>query len=166
MNNQNNATLKQYTPLILIVCGIISLTLIKAAITHVWGLHYFATDFMGFFFLTFGSIKLVHWHAFAKSYAHYDLIAQHSTLYAYAYPIIEISLGVAYIMQYALPIINITTLVIMIISSFGVFHTLKTQGAIMCACLGTLFSIPLTWVTLAEDLFMAFMALLMILNVI
>lgn len=166
MNGQSNSLLKQYLPLILVFVGIILITLIKTSLAPTWNWHNFFTDFMGFFFVTFGLFKVIRWQSFAQSYAQYDLIAKKSTMYAYAYPIIEISLGLAYIMKFNLPIINIITLVLMIESSLGVFNTLRTQGTFMCACLGTLFSIPLTWVTLAEDLLMATMALLMLLNII
>jgi len=166
MNNHQPTTLKQLMPLFLIIGGIIILIIAKSVITGTQNLHDIATDFMGFFFLVFGCLKLIHWHAFAYSYAQYDLIAKYSKTYALIYPFIELGLGFAYIMHIALPITNVITIIIMTISSLGVLHALLNHGTIICACLGTLFSVPLTWVTLIEDLLMALMGLLMFLKII
>jgi hypothetical protein len=50
----------------------------------------------------------------------------------------------------------------MSISAYGVWKVLKVKGEIQCACLGTVFKVPMTKVTLFENLFMAAMALYMI----
>jgi hypothetical protein len=50
----------------------------------------------------------------------------------------------------------------MLISALGVANELRKKQTIMCACLGTVFKIPMTYVTLFEDLLMASMALYML----
>ena len=50
----------------------------------------------------------------------------------------------------------------MLVGSIGVFQTLLDKRAIQCACLGTVFKLPMTKVTLAEDLGMAAMAAAML----
>lgn len=118
---------------------------------------------MGLFFIVFGSFKIMNLRGFVEAYSMYDLLAQRSTLYAYLYPFIELSLGIAYLMRWHLTAINGITLVLMLISAAGVARELAQGRAIMCACLGVVFKIPMTYVTLAEDLLMAVMAMIMLL---
>ncbi len=57
---------------------------------------------------------------------------------------------------------NVTTLVLMLVGSVGVFQTLLNKRVIQCVCLGTVLKLPMTKVTLAEDLSMATMAAAML----
>ena len=50
----------------------------------------------------------------------------------------------------------------MIVSSIGVTKELAQGRKITCACLGAVFKIPMTYVTLLEDVLMAVMALIML----
>ena len=118
--------------------------------------------FMSGFFLIFGAFKLIKWKGFVMAYKEYDILAKRSTLYAYAYPLIEIGLGLAYFFAWNLLLTNIITLFIMLIGSYGVWLKLKKKEEIPCACLGVVFKIPMTKVTLFEDLLMSLMALVMI----
>lgn len=52
---------------------------------------------------------------------------------------------------------------VMLIGAYGVYRKLRAHEEIPCACLGTVFKVPMTWVTLGEDLLMAGMALFLIL---
>ena len=79
------------------------------------------------------------------------------------YPFIELGLGVAYLLRWELTIINWITLVLMLIGSIGVLQALLKKNAIRCACLGTALNLPMTTVTLVEDLGMAAMAAAMLL---
>lgn len=119
-------------------------------------------DFMGFFFIIFGFFKVINLNAFAQAYATYDLIAQKSRGYAFAYPFIELVLGIAYITRWQPTFINVVTVLIMLISAAGVAVELSKGKTIVCACLGTVFKIPMTYITLLEDLLMAGMALVML----
>lgn len=155
-------TIRDFYPLIVIFGIIIGLTLGRIWY-YGWNPYRAMSDFMGFFFIIFGSFKLVNWKGFAEAYSTYDVIAKHSTLYTYAYPLIEIGLGSAYLLGKAPIATNFITLVIMLISSIGVAQELLKRKPIMCACLGVVFKIPMTWVTLIEDLLMAGMAATMLL---
>ncbi|XHC24778.1 hypothetical protein ABWH91_10920 [Phycisphaerales bacterium ac7] len=53
---------------------------------------------------------------------------------------------------------NIVTLALMLIGSVGVLKALMENRRIQCACLGTALNLPMTKVTLIEDLSMAAMA--------
>lgn len=168
-NHQSNKnagySIKDFLPLIILfiiilICSIAGQFLPMGPFK--FNLHLFMREFMGFFFVIFGLFKVINLNNFAEAYSTYDVIAKKSKVYAYIYPFIEIFLGIAYLMNLYPKITNIITLVIMLISALGVFIELKKGKQIVCACLGTVFKIPMTYVTLFEDLLMAFMALLML----
>lgn len=157
-DNQPRYTLQQFFPLIIIFTTISAATLIKYVVsgTDLRGAMY---DFMGFFFLVFGSFKLINWHGFVEAYRTYDYLAGKSVAYAYAYPLIEVGLGTAYLMRWQPVLINSIAIGIMIAGSLSVLNALRKQKQIMCACLGAVFKLPMTYVTLAEDLLMLLMAI-------
>lgn len=120
--------------------------------------HDFMFDFMAGFFLVFSFFKLLDLRGFADAYASYDLIAQRSRAWALAYPFIELALGAAYLIRRQLFWVDIATLALMLIGSAGVLRALARKDRIRCACLGTALNLPMTTVTLVEDLAMAAMA--------
>lgn len=158
----NRYSLKNFLPLIVIFLTIILATILKMYISHDWCLHPAMLDFMGMFFVIFGMFKIFNLSAFAQAYADYDLIARSSSLYAHLYPFLELALGIFYLTNTVLLPTYIITLVLMLVSAAGVFHALAQHREIECACLGLVFKVPMTYVTLAEDLIMALMALYMI----
>jgi len=122
----------------------------------------FMMTFMAGFFLVFGSLKLVNIKAFADRFATYDLIAKQWKPYGYLYPFIELFLGVSFIVSFAPRIISVVTVVVMILGAYGVWRKVRSKQKFTCACLGTKFDIPLTYVTVAENVGMAAMALFML----
>lgn len=129
-----------------------------------WDANLAMTQFMAGFFIIFSLFKFINLRGFVDSYRSYDLLAQHWPFYGWAYPFIELSLGIAYALETPFIALDVFTLVLMLFSALGVYKALKAKRKIPCACLGTLIKLPMTWITLAEDLLMAFMAFLMILN--
>lgn len=122
-------------------------------------------NFMGAFFLAFAFFKLLDLHGFADSYRMYDIIAQRIPAYGYMYPFIELALGAAYIAELQPTAVNLTTLVVMSISSIGVVQSVLQKRRIRCACLGTVFNLPMSTVTLVEDGLMIVMAAAALLGV-
>ncbi len=131
------------------------------------GILYFAQDpmlaFMGYFFLVFGALKAMRIHGFVEAYQMYDVLAKRSKVYAYLYPFIELGFGFSYLFMWQVEAISVAVVVIMLIGAYGVYLKLKEHEEIPCACLGTVFKVPMTWVTLGEDLLMAGMALMILL---
>ena len=153
--------LKDFTPLITLFLIIIGLTTFSQLMRG-YTFNGAMSDFMGFFFIIFGSFKLLKLKGFAQSYAEYDLIAQKVFSYGYVYPFIELALGIAYLARWNPTVTNSITLVVMLVSALGVYNELRKGKTIVCACLGTVFKVPMTYVTLIEDLLMAVMALIML----
>lgn len=156
-------TWKDFTPLIVIFTVIFVLTIFMILRQGNFELVYVMSTFEGFFFLIFGIFKLLNWRGFADAYSTYDLIAKRNRVYAYAYPLIELVLGAGYLFSYQILVVTWITLILMLIGATGVFKEIRKKNQIMCACLGVVFKIPMTWVTFIEDLIMAVMAFAMIL---
>lgn len=151
-----------YYPLVLIL-----LYLIGAVGLAEWGAGGFEwmramRHFMAGFFLVFSFFKLLDVPAFATSYAGYDIVARRWPWYGFAYPFIELGLGVAYLADFQPEVTNLITLAVMGVSTVGVVQSLLARRKIRCACLGAVFNLPMSFVTLVEDFLMAGMAAAML----
>jgi copper chaperone CopZ len=147
-----------YKPLILVFAYILGVSLLVEFSYGEFGLHRFMSNFMAGFFLVFSFFKLLDLSGFAKSYTMYDVLAKRLPIYGYIYPFIELALGTAYLLTYQPVLINSVTLVVMTFSSIGVISAVLNKQKIKCACLGTGFNLPMSTVTIIEDVLMAGMA--------
>ena len=118
--------------------------------------------FMAGFFLVFSFFKLLNLQAFADAYESYDIIAAKWHPWGLIYPWIELALGAAYLANFQPILTNAVTLVVMGISTLGVVQTVLAKRQIRCACLGTVFNLPMSSVTIIEDLLMVAMSLVML----
>jgi copper chaperone CopZ len=118
--------------------------------------------FMAGFFLVFSFFKLLDLHGFVDAYRSYDLVARAVPAWGWIYPFVELALGVAYLVNFAPRLTNWVTLALMLVGAVGVLRALLDKRAIRCACLGTALNLPMTKVTLVEDLGMAAMAAAML----
>jgi copper chaperone CopZ len=119
--------------------------------------------FMAAFFITFSFFKMLDVRGFAEGYSTYDIVAKHVPAYGLAYPFIELALGIAYVLAPLSPITNATALIVMAVSSVGVTQSVLRNSPFQCACLGTIFKLPLSRITLVEDLLMVVMSVVMLL---
>lgn len=115
---------------------------------------------MGGFFVAFSFFKMLDLQGFSAAYRSYDLVARAVPAYGLVYPFIELGLGLAYLADLSPSWVNATTAVIMSVSLVGVLRAVLTKRAIRCACLGTVFNLPMSTVTIVEDGSMLVMALL------
>lgn len=153
-------SLKTYTPLLLILAYLLGGVVIIESGSGYWDSMRAMNHFMGGFFLIFSFFKFLNLKGFVEAYRTYDLVAKAVPSYGWLYPFIELSLGLAYCTQSYLGLAHWVTFVVMAGSSVGVFKAILKKEAIQCACLGTVFNLPMTQVTLFEDLLMAVMAAL------
>jgi copper chaperone CopZ len=147
-----------YKPLMLVFFYILLVTLVVEFVYGNFVLHRFMPNFMAGFFLVFSFFKMLDLAGFASSYAMYDVLAKRVPAYGFVYPFIELGLGTSYLLGYRPMLINIITLIVMAFSSVGVILAVMNKQKIRCACLGTGFNLPMTTVTIIEDLLMAAMA--------
>ena len=157
-------SLRDFIPLFVIFTLICTFTLTRQFFLGEWDMMYAMNDFMAVFFLVFGAFKVINLPNFVTAYKKYDLLAGRCTPYAYLYPFIEVGLGCAYLFRFMPIATNIFTYILMLFSAIGVANALATGKELMCACLGTVFKFPMTYVTLLEDVLMAGMALGMLLH--
>lgn len=158
-----SSTIKDFIPLIIILGIILTFTIIRQLVygfNPTQGMY----DFMGVFFIVFAAFKLYNLSGFVEAYTTYDIIAQRLRAYAYIYPFIELILGLCYFFRFNIFLAHWATCILMLISSLGVIQALRQKKSISCACLGTVFKLPMTYVTLGEDLLMGLMALYMLIH--
>lgn len=159
VHDQSSVTPKTtYYPLALVagfLVGVVALIEVRAG-SFAWDRA--MSNFMGAFFLTFSFFKLLDLQGFADTYRSYDVVARRIPAYGYFYPFIELSLGAAYVTGFWPFATNVVTLAVMAIGSVGVIQSLLAKQKIRCACLGTVFNLPMSTVTLVEDGLMVAMA--------
>jgi len=165
-NNKKNEekrgkSLSDYWPLIalIIVSGLAALALSShAGFTTTILMH----NFMGFFLCIFALLKLFNPSGFANGFQMYDLLAKQTRTYAYIYPLIELGLGLAYLAFWQPELTYILTVIVMFFGSVGVILALANGLDINCPCMGSILKVPLSTVTLTEDIGMGLMALFML----
>jgi cation transport ATPase len=114
--------------------------------------------FMAGFFLVFSFFKMLNLRGFAESYAMYDIIARRWQGYGIVYAFIELTLGLFYLVGVFPLVINLVTFVVMTISLAGVLQSVLSKKKIRCACLGAVFNLPMSTVTIIEDALMIAMS--------
>jgi hypothetical protein len=151
-----------YFPILLVFAYLAAFVVLSQVRAGEWEWMSAMRSFMGGFFVVFSFFKLLNLSAFADAYATYDIAAMRPRLYGYIYPFIELGLGAAYIAAFGGVITDLVTLAVMSLSTAGVVRTLLKKHAIRCACLGTVFNLPMSKITLLEDLSMVAMSAVMI----
>jgi copper chaperone CopZ len=154
-----------YRPLLLILAYLIATSvLVQIPQSGLTGIHWTETMryFMAGFFLVFSFFKLLDVPAFADAYAGYDLLAKHWRGWGLIYPFVELALGLAYLANWNPLLTNWATLIIMGFSAIGVIQAVLDKRSIRCACLGAVFKLPMSTVTVIEDVGMVMMSALAI----
>jgi len=118
--------------------------------------------FMGGFFIAFSFFKFLDLRGFASAYRGYDLVAKAWPAYGLIYPFLEFGLGLGYIANWQPFAINAATALLMAVSLAGVLRAVLSKKQIRCACLGTVFNLPMSTVTIIEDALMLVMAVVML----
>lgn len=155
---------RSYKPLAIIVLYLLGTTLLIEASSGLFLWQTWMANFMAGFFLVFSFFKMLDIPAFARAYQSYDIIAEKAPWYGYVFPFIELGLGVAYLLYSDNSITHLVTAIVMFVSLIGVVRSVVRKSEIRCACLGTVFNLPMSYVTIVEDGIMLVMALLMYLK--
>lgn len=158
--------LATYKPLLLIFAFITGIAFITAGQHGQFQWMHWMHNFMGGFFIAFSFFKLFDLKGFADSYSSYDLLAKKVYAYGFIYPFIELGLGIAYISGWQILFTTITTIAVMGFSSIGVIQSVLNKRKIRCACLGAVFNLPMSSVTIIEDLLMVAMGGIMLADII
>jgi len=143
--------LQTYKPILLIFAYILAVSVIVSYSGGVFQSMVAMRVFMAGFFLVFSFFKMLDLDGFADSYAMYDVIARKIKAWGYIYAFIELLLGLAFALNIYPLLTNSITLVVMTISIIGVLKSVLNKRAIRCACLGAVFNLPMSTVTIIED---------------
>lgn len=154
--------LQTYKPIVLIFTFILVTTLLIQLQQYSFHLMQWMGHFMAGFFLVFSFFKLLNLQGFADSYRMYDIVAKRVTAWAYVYPFVELCLGLAYLLHFQPFATNLITFVVMSVSLIGVLQSVLNKRKIQCACLGAVFNLPMSTVTIIEDGLMIAMSGLML----
>ncbi len=147
-----------YKPILLVFGFILGVTLLVEFTSGSFNIMNWMRYFMAGFFLVFSFFKLLDVPAFAMSYSSYDIVARRWLGWGYAYPFIELALGIFYLVNFSPVFTNAATFIIMAISTVGVVQSIMAKRKFQCACLGAVFNLPMSTITLTEDLMMVGMA--------
>lgn len=162
IEEQAQSWLETYKPILLIFFYISLITIAIQFKYENFNLMEAMQHFMAGFFLVFSFFKLLNLKGFAESYVMYDVIAKKVPLWGYLYAIIELGLGIAFLINFNPLLTNSITFVIMSISIIGVLQSVLNKKKIQCACLGAIFNLPMSTVTIIEDALMIAMSGIMI----
>jgi copper chaperone CopZ/uncharacterized membrane protein YphA (DoxX/SURF4 family) len=147
-----------YKPILLIFGYVTAIALVVSWQDSAVNFTVFMRIFMAGFFLTFSFFKMLNLKGFAESYAMYDIVARKFSPWGYIYAFIELGLGLSYALNLSPTIVNWVTLIVMTISIFGVLESVLNKKKIQCACLGAVFNLPMSTVTIVEDAIMIAMS--------
>lgn len=163
---ENASWFSTYKPILLIGAYIVGTTLLLELAAGAFNTERWMGNFMAAFFLTFSFFKLLNVKAFAESYSTYDIIAKQWQGWGYVYAFIELLLGLAYLLRFNPLVTNAVTFIVMSISIIGVLQSVLNKRKIRCACLGAVFNLPMSTITIIEDALMIAMSAVMLIELI
>lgn len=161
---QTKSWLETYKPVLLIFGFITVVTLLVQWQSGSFDFMEWMRHFMAGFFLIFSFFKLLNLKGFTESYVMYDVIARKVPVWAYVYAFVELALGIAFLIDFTPIITNLITFVVMTVSIIGVLQSVLNKKRIQCACLGAVFNLPMSTITIIEDALMIAMSAYMLLQ--
>lgn len=153
---EEKSWLETYKPLLLIVAFITGVSFFTSFHLGIYAwqhfqLKMFLHTFMTGFFLVFSFFKLLNIKDFANSFVMYDLAAMKFPVYGKIYPFIELALGVACLVHFQPRLVYMADILIMGFGALGVIKSVLDKRKIRCACLGAVFNLPMSTVTIIEN---------------
>ena len=159
---QTKGWLATYKPILLIFFYISAVTILVQFTNEKFDTMQWMRHFMAGFFLVFSFFKMLNLKGFTESYVMYDIVAKRLPAWAYIYAFTELALGIAFVVNFNPLITNSITFVVMSISIIGVLQSVLNKKKIQCACLGAVFNLPMSAVTIIEDALMIAMSGMML----
>lgn len=151
-----------YKPILLIFGYITGVTFLTEYINGDFIWMRWMNHFMAGFFLVFSFFKLLNLKGFAESYSMYDIVAKKWNGWGYVYAFTELALGIAFLVGFKPILTNSVTFVVMTVSIIGVLQSVLNKRKIKCACLGDVFNLPMSTITIIEDALMIGMSAIML----
>ena len=156
--------LETYKPILLIFLYLTGITLAIEWYYGSFSWMRWMNHFMAGFFLVFSFFKMLDLKGFAESYRSYDILAKNWKTWGYIYPFVELGLGIAYLIVFNPLLTNLVSFIVMSVSIIGVIQSVANKKQIQCACLGAVFNLPMSTVTIIEDSLMIIMSATMLIT--
>ncbi|MFZ1371943.1 MAG: MauE/DoxX family redox-associated membrane protein [Ferruginibacter sp.] len=163
-NEETKTWVQTYKPILLIFAYITGITFLAEWYSGDFSPMRWMNHFMAGFFIVFSFFKFLNLKGFAETYAMYDILARKWNGWGYVYAITELALGLAFLTGFNPVLTNSVTLIVMTVSITGVLQTVLNKRKIKCACLGDVFNLPMSTVTIIEDALMIIMSGIMLLT--
>ena len=157
------AALSKYMPLILLFglsAGVPALNVLIGRSD----LEHWMNQFMGITLIALAYFKFLDLPRFAEAFSTYDPIAMKNRTYGYVYPFLELFTGVGFALSVGVEFLAAFVILLLVPTTWGVVKSLRQNRKIQCACLGTAFNLPLTKVTIIENVLMMGMSLMILLD--
>ena len=159
VEEESKSWLATYKPILIIFAYILGATLLVELSAGGFMWMRWMHHFMAAFFLVFSFFKLLNLSGFAESYAMYDIVAKRWKAWGYIYAFLELGLGIAFLMNFYPLVTNAITFLVMTVSIIGVLQSVLNKRKIKCACLGDVFNLPMSTITIIEDALMISMSI-------
>ena len=146
-------TWKDYLPIIYIY---IFSFLISLNLTFYFTLNLrtFVLYFLGIFALIFAVLKLIKLQGFVDSFVAYDFISKKIRFYAYVFPFFELLFAISFLIKFEIIWLEAFCFFFYFLNLISMINALLKKQKFVCACLGGLFMVPLSYVALMENITM------------
>lgn len=159
--NLNAAFILKYMPLILLFALSAGVPALNLALGKS-NIHHWMYQFMGITLIALSYFKFLDLPKFAEAFSTYDPIAMKFYNYGYIYPFFELVAGIGFALSIQVEALSIFVILLLASTTVGVIQALRQNRKFQCACLGTAFNLPLTKVTIVENVLMIAMSLMII----
>jgi len=156
---QQKTFFQTYKPLFTVFGYILIFSIAYQISRGTFSAHFFMNHLMAGFFVGLSFFKFLDLKSFATAFSNYDPLAKRWKTYGAIYPFIELALGFLFIADKFLLFANVMTILVLATTTVGVYQKIKSKSQFQCACLGAGFNLPLSNVTIFENLAMVVMAL-------
>lgn len=120
---------------------------------------------MGFFVSFLAFLKIIDLTAFLESFRRYDLLAARLKIYGMLYPLLELTVGLCFLAAAHNWVVGVLACLLGVVGSISIILKLSSPEptTTFCACTGGRIQVPLGALSVAENLAMVVMGVMMIL---
>lgn len=120
--------------------------------------------FLGIFSISFSILKLIRVRDFVEAFSEYDFITQKIKAYGYIFPFLEFTFGVYFLFLIDNLYLELACVSLFTLNLLSVLNALSKNKKFVCACLGDLIKVPLSYVSLFENITMILGVIYLILS--
>jgi copper chaperone CopZ len=153
--------ISKYLPLILLFLLSAGIPALNVFINHS-DLQHWMHQFMGATLIALAYFKFLDLAKFAEAFSTYDPIAMKLYKYGYVYPFFELIAGISFVLSVQVQAMAVFVVLFLLPTTYGVIKALRQKRKFQCACLGTAFNLPLTKITIVENILMMTMSAMIV----